>query len=219
MCLFQTSGSDAIGCWSQLVEERTQAGRMRRMVPQLPCKRTPMSCLGALLVSDGNLKAGKGYVAGILEITLTVIKPVIFITDPTFPGKPAALVWGLDMTHVLLHIMKPMITLLQPTFVVPCFWLFPMIAHTPNHFFIPLLLSNATQGRLSLPALSELSDDAKQRSVEEVRPTMSLWTVGMICDRKRVINVAGRGITKARRSRRSACLCTLSSRTNAWNAY
>lgn len=33
------------------------------MVPQLPCKRMPMSCLRAPLVTDGNLMAGKDDVA------------------------------------------------------------------------------------------------------------------------------------------------------------
>lgn len=62
----------------------------RRMVPQLPCKQMQMSCLGALVVSDGNLQAGKGYGAGILEVPVAATNPGGFITDPTFLGKPAA---------------------------------------------------------------------------------------------------------------------------------
>lgn len=62
----------------------------RRMVPQLPCKRMQMSCLGALVVSDGNLQAGKGYGNGILEVPVAATNPGGFITDPTFLGKPAA---------------------------------------------------------------------------------------------------------------------------------
>lgn len=49
-----------------------------------------MSCLGALVVSDGNLQAGKGYGNGILEVPVAATNPGGFITDPTFLGKPAA---------------------------------------------------------------------------------------------------------------------------------
>lgn len=123
---------------------------------------------------------------------------VTVVIDHTFLGKPTVLVWGLDQmwSQWSCDFSTPSSSLVSP-FLYPC-----CLVECYLRTFVSVFLVRV-----------------EQSSVEEVRTTMSLWTVGMLCDWKRVINVGGRGRTNACGSWRGARLCTLCLYMDAWNSY
>lgn len=121
---------------------------------------------------------------------VTVFFCLFFFIFSLLWGDPE---WSQQPNCVIIVTQKNLV-ILQKTCAITCFSYFVMICACFKLCINPCFIVKGDPS-MSVPCffIKELVDDAKQRSVEEVRPTMSLWTVGMICDCLRVINIGGSG--------------------------